>query len=148
MTNARRRAAIFIGTAAVAITSVVTLGLPGANAQPFGYQSLKPVQQRHVSGLLAAELGAAVQPRTAAPLKPTVTAPQAPGPNGCPAKRGSNVKVNVNCLNLTDSDLQGRGQAQNETWIAIDPKNRTAHLVASYNDYRRGDGNCGASYSR
>ena len=146
MTNARRRAAVFIGTAALAVTAVVTLGLPGANAQPFGYQSLKPVQQRHVSGLLAAELGAAVQPRTAAPLKPAVTVPQVPGPNGCPAKRGSNVKVNVNCLNLTDSDLQGRGQAQNETWLAVDPNN-PAHLVASYNDYRRGDGTCGVSYS-
>ena len=89
---------------------------------------------------------AAAQPRTAAPLKPAVTVPQVPGPNGCPAKRGSNVKVNLNCLNLTDSDLQGRGQAQNETWLAVDPNN-PAHLVASYNDYRRGDGTCGVSYS-
>ena len=51
-----------------------------------------------------------------------------------------------NCLNLTDSDLQGRGQAQNETSMAVDPNN-PAHLVASYNDYRRGDGTCGVSYS-
>ena len=44
-------------------------------------------------------------------------------PERLPAKLGSNVKVNHNCLNLTDSDLQGRGQAQNETWVAVDPNN-------------------------
>ena len=58
----------------------------------------------------------------------------------------TNVKVNQNCLNISDPDLQGRGQAQNETWVAVDPNNPT-HLVASYNDYRRGDGTCGVSYS-
>lgn len=42
--------------------------------------------------------------------------------------------------------MQGRGQAQNETALAIDPLHPN-HLLASYNDYRRGDGNCGASYS-
>ena len=46
---------------------------------------------------------------------------------GCPANRGSNVRVNQNCLNLTDPDLQGRGQAQNETAIAQDPNNPSAH---------------------
>jgi hypothetical protein len=65
---------------------------------------------------------------------------------GCGLRIGSNVKVNQNCLNLSDPDLQGRGQAQNETSIAIDPQNPN-RIVASYNDYRRGDGNCGTSYS-
>ena len=72
--------------------------------------------------------------------------PQTPGPGRLQGHRGSNVKVNANCLNLTDTDLQGRGQAQNETWIAVDPNN-SQHLVGSYNDYRRGDGTCGVSYS-
>ena len=31
-------------------------------------------------------------------------------------------------------------------WMAVDPRNAN-HLVASYNDYRRGDGTCGVSYS-
>ena len=31
--------------------------------------------------------------------------------------RGNNVKVNQNCLNITDPDLQGRAQAQNETSV-------------------------------
>ena len=102
-----------------------------------------------MSGLLASELDLAQQPaaRSAAPLKAAAVAvPQTPGPDGCKATRGSNVKVNANCLNLTDTDLQGRGQAQNETWVAVDPNNGQ-HLVGSYNDYRRGDGTCGVSYS-
>jgi len=58
----------------------------------------------------------------------------------------NNLKVNQNCLNLSDPDLQGRAQAQNETSIAEDPLN-PSHIVATYNDYRRGDGTCGVSYS-
>jgi hypothetical protein len=146
MRNARRRAIAVLGAGTLLVGVVLAVGSSTAGAQPFGYQSLNSVQQRHVSGLLAAELGAAPAARTAAPLQRAVTVPQTPGPNGCPARRGSNVKVNVNCLNLTDSDLQGRAQAQNETWMAADPNN-PQHLVASYNDYRRGDGTCGVSYS-
>jgi hypothetical protein len=58
----------------------------------------------------------------------------------------SNIKVNQNCLNLSDPDLQGRGQAQNETSVAINPMN-TNQIVASQNDYRRGDSNCYSEYS-
>ena len=61
-------------------------------------------------------------------------------------KRGNNVKVNQECLTVSDPDLQGRGQAQNEESIAADPNNGN-HVVASQNDYRRGDGNCYAAYS-
>jgi hypothetical protein len=68
------------------------------------------------------------------------------GNNGCAENRGNNVKVNQECLTVSDPDLQGRGQAQNEESIAVDPMNRD-HVVASQNDYRRGDGNCYAAYS-
>ena len=64
----------------------------------------------------------------------------------CSSNFGSNVKVNVNCLNVSDPDLQGRGQANNEESIAQDPNN-TRHIVASDNNYIRGDGTCGAHYS-
>ena len=47
---------------------------------------------------------------------------------------------------MSDVNLQGRGQANNETSIAIDPNN-SKHLVASDNDYRRGDGNCYGAFS-
>jgi hypothetical protein len=66
--------------------------------------------------------------------------------DGCSLNLGNNVKVNQNCLNLTDPAFQGRGQAQNETAIAYDPKN-PQHLVATFNDYRRGDGNCYGAFS-
>jgi len=65
---------------------------------------------------------------------------------GCAENRGSNVKVNQNCQNISDPDLAGRGQAQNETSIAIDPNNKN-NVIASQNDYRRGDGNCYGAYS-
>jgi hypothetical protein len=64
----------------------------------------------------------------------------------CAQQLGSNIKVNQNCLNLTDVSLQGRGQANNETAIAVNPNNAN-DLVSSANDYRRGDGNCYGDYS-
>jgi len=145
--STKRSWAALVGAGALAVTSFLVADQ--ASAQTFGLHSLNAVQRRHVSGLLTAELDTAqqVQPRSVAPLRATaVQVPQAPGANGCKATRGRDVKVNSNCLNLTDSDLQGRGQAQNETWIAADPNN-PQHLVGSYNDYRRGDGTCGVSYS-
>jgi hypothetical protein len=62
-------------------------------------------------------------------------------PDLCPGNIRSNVLVNQNCLNITDADLQGRGQSQNETAIAQNPLN-PRQLVTGFNDYRRGDGNC------
>jgi hypothetical protein len=50
-------------------------------------------------------------------------------------------------LNLTDKSFQGRGQAHNETAIAQDPL-QPNHIVATSNDYRRGDASCFNSYSR
>lgn len=68
------------------------------------------------------------------------------GNSGCAENRGNDVKVNQECLTISDPDLQGRGQSQNEESIAADPNNPN-HVVASQNDYRRGDGNCYAGYS-
>jgi hypothetical protein len=71
----------------------------------------------------------------------------APTGNGaCAETLGNDVKVNQNCENVSDSALAGRGQAQNETSIAIDPRN-PKNMLASQNDYRRGDGNCYGAYS-
>jgi hypothetical protein len=114
----------------------------GVSAQPFGYGKLTPAQKAHVSGLLSLELGGRGL-RTAAPARSSLTTVTPPP---CDVNLGSNVKVNQNCLNVTDSDLQGRGQAQNETYVAVDPLN-SGNIVAGYNDYRRGDSTCGISYS-
>ncbi|HKN54648.1 MAG TPA: sialidase family protein [Amycolatopsis sp.] len=131
----------------VTILSVAALGLftvPTATAQPFGYNQLNPVQKRHVSGLLSTVLNGEDSANRAHALAPNSA--KAATATACTGQFGANVKVNQNCLNLSDPDLQGRGQSQNETWAAADPNNPD-HIVASYNDYRRGDGNCGVSYS-
>lgn len=116
-----------------------TLAAPNAVAQPFGYADLSPRQNRLVSGMFA-EGGDAAASAQGVTTGGRVEAP------GCERVRGSNIKINQNCLNDTDPDLHGRSQAQNETWISVNPHN-DRQLIAGYNDYRRGDGTCGASYS-
>ena len=108
------------------------------NASPL--DKMDPRLRAHVSGPAEQAFG----PQRNAPQIASTYYP-VPG-NGCATNIAGNVKVNQNCLNVSDADLQGRAQAQNETSIAVDPNNPN-HLVASYNDYRRGDGTCGASYS-
>jgi hypothetical protein len=119
----------------------VGLATPSAGAQPFGYDRLTPVQKRHVSGALAEALGPQRARANAISGARAATAPD------CGGRRGDNVKVNQNCLNISDPDLAGRGQSQNETWVAINP-NSHKQIIATYNDYRRGDGTCGVTYSR
>src|SRR5437588_1835516 len=101
-------------------------------------------QERILSGYAAFELAKNGNDHSTGAGAPTTYFPR--GSGDCPNNQSSNIKVNQNCLNLSDPDLQGRGQAQNEESIAVDPNN-TNHLVASYNDYRRGDGTCGTSWS-
>jgi hypothetical protein len=145
MTRLRRTLAVLATGILVAASFNVLTGST-ATAAPFGYDQLNSIQKRLVSGLLASELGgadAAAQSRSRA-----LSATRRVGATGaaCTNRFGGNVKVNQNCLNITDPDLQGRGQSQNETWVAVDPNNAN-HVLASYNDYRRGDGTCGVSYS-
>ena len=125
---------------------VVTAAAGGAGwvpaASASGLDKIDPRLRSHVSGTAALELGAA--PRAAASTASTFFPSS---DDGCPVSRSDNVKVNQNCLNVADADLEGRSQAQNETAIAIDPSSPT-HAVAGYNDYRRGDATCGASFSR
>jgi len=64
----------------------------------------------------------------------------------CTSQIGGNVKVNQDCINIAASSYQGRAQAQNETSIAVNPGDHE-QLVATSNDYRRGDGTCGTEWS-
>lgn len=71
-----------------------------------------------------------------------------PGPdNTCRVELGQTIRVNNDCENVSDVDLHGRAQAQNETAIAVNPLN-PSQVIASSNDYRRGDGACGAYFSQ
>ncbi|WP_188193480.1 sialidase family protein [Nonomuraea sp. SYSU D8015] len=137
----RFRHALSLAAAGTLVLAATSLSGPQATAEGFGYSDLKPWQQRLASGALTdalAERPAAAR-RGLTGFKPVATP-------DCDDRRGDNVKVNVNCANLTDPDLHGRSQAQNETWIAVNPYN-SKQIVAGYNDYRRGDGTCGVSYS-
>src|ERR671926_1759366 len=134
----------------LAIPAAVAIALPSGALLPVNAgrldidDEMNDIQERLISGFTAFELGSKGNDSNSAQQKPTTYFPR--GSDSCPNNISSNIKVNQNCLNLTDPDLQGRGQAQNETSIAQDP-NQPNHIIASYNDYRRGDGNCGVSYS-
>ncbi|MEO8687627.1 MAG: exo-alpha-sialidase [Solirubrobacteraceae bacterium] len=147
----RRLAAVFLFVVAGVLAAVAWAGGGGgttASAVSGGH--LTPLQQKLMSGFASRALDKRAATGPAARLRGmrrlSAAAAGSTTETGCPANRGANVRVNQNCLNLTDPDLQGRGQAQNETSIAQDP-NDPAHLVSSQNDYRRGDGNCYSGYS-
>src|SRR6266446_1077 len=112
-----------------------------AKAKGLAYSSLSPIQKRLLDGLVSSNLDDPPQTNVATRSNYIPTSD-----DGCPQNRGDNIKVNQDCLNITDTDLQGRGQAQNETSIAQDTFNPN-HVIATYNDYRRGDSTCGVSYS-
>jgi hypothetical protein len=170
----RRSALVAVLSAGVLAAGLVpTLGTSTAGAAPFNVKHLNKIQRRLISGELLAQMGGTgVTPNVipgggdddegpgadGAPNTPPESIGPATGSNGLPAnyaptgagacsqRLGSNVKVNQNCLNVSDPDLQGRGQANNETFISQDPFN-SSHIVASDNDYVRGDGTCGSAYS-
>ncbi len=114
-----------------------------ANVRANNPTSLTPMQKRLLSGFVYSELNASSSTSTRARVSNYFPDP---GDDQCALSRGSNIKVNQNCLNLTDVALQGRGQANNETAIAVNPNNSN-DIVSSNNDYRRGDGTCGTDYT-
>ena len=135
---------------AVALTIALAIAPSGstqrASAAVHGLsqQGMSNSQKRHLSGFASFEAGIGVSAK--APAARASARMSNAAVNLCPRNFGPNVLVNQNCLNVTDPDLQGRGQAQNETAIAQNPLN-PRQMVAGFNDYRRGDGTCGAAYS-
>jgi hypothetical protein len=137
----------------LATIALIAPSVGTTTAQASVYSRLNKIQKRILSGFATTELtrqsatsarAGRLTPAAAGVLGGASYFPTVNG--GCPRHLGPNVKVNQNCLNLTDPDLQGRGQAQNETAIAQNPKKPT-HLLATWNDYRRGDANCIGAYS-
>jgi hypothetical protein len=88
------------------------------------------MQQRLLSGTAREALQASAAARATPLAVPALNRTDA---TGCPENRGSNVRVNQECQNLTDPDLAGRGEAQNETAVAQDPTD-ASNLVAAAND--------------
>jgi hypothetical protein len=140
------RRALVLGTTAVACACVAVIAAGGGSTSAARTFRLTKLQRRVMSGFASFELGLTPAAEAGTLQRPMRFTPVSnPRAADCPTAHGDNVKVNQDCLNITDPDLQGRAQAQNETSMAIDP--RTGRLVATYNDYRRGDGTCGPSYS-
>lgn len=147
-------------TPAILVAGLLTVApaastIAPAHATALQMKDMNTIQRRILSGLAANEF--ALQAGGAGATARAQSAGQAqrakPGANYFPSGKGTcassfgdNVKVNQNCVNLTDQDLNGRGQANNETSIAQDPLH-PGNLVASDNDYLRGDATCGAAYS-
>ncbi|MCA1832763.1 MAG: glycoside hydrolase [Actinobacteria bacterium] len=136
----------FAAAALFALVAAFVIAQPGTHVTRaragFDYQELNDTQQKILSGFVSYEL-------TSGNSGTDSSAPSQYFPRGsgdCSTNLQSNIKVNQNCLNLSDPDLQGRAQAQNETSIAQDPNNPN-HIIGSYNDYRRGDSTCGVSWS-
>ena len=114
----------------LAFAAVLAIALPiapaalktqraSAAADSISLSGLNHIQQRILSGFASFEdnIGVpahAAAARTGAHMTNTAS-------SLCPSNIRSNVLVNQNCLNITDPDLQGRGQAQNETAIAENP---------------------------
>jgi hypothetical protein len=134
-----------LGLLSTAVLVAPTLALLSsqAPARALTYDQLNAIQKRLLSGAASYALTTeAAAPRAAA----SVAMRYAQRNPACPRGSGINVKVNQDCVNLSDSDLSGRGQAQNETSIAQNPQS-PRQVIASYNDYRRGDGNCITAWS-
>jgi hypothetical protein len=134
--------------------SVVLALLVGGSMLPASGRPTNPKANRFgPSGVVSVDPDAAAataaRARAAiadAPGGGSVPAPSVSGTSGCNDIDGSNIRVNQECTNQSDAAFLGRGQGQNETAVAVHPKN-PRHLLVGQNDYRRGDGACGADWS-
>src|SRR5215211_2840994 len=146
------RSAVAIGlVASLVLALLVASSMPPATGQP-----TKPEANRFApSGVVdvdpdaAATAGATARAQAAtadAAGGGSVPAPSGSGTSGCNDIDDGNVRVNQECTNQSEAAFLGRGQGQNETALAVNPKN-PRHLLAGQNDYRRGDGACGADWS-
>jgi hypothetical protein len=144
------RGYLFVGVLLGSVVAVTLLAGGSAQTTATAAKSrtagLTLLQRRLVSGTASATPVLPVQSGALSPQGTQSPARGGPHDGGCRTDRGSNVRVNQDCQNLTDTDLAGRGQAQNETAVAGDPSDPSS-LVASSNDYRHGDSRCITSYS-
>jgi hypothetical protein len=153
-----RRRPVRWSAAPIALAASLVLALlAGSSMLPATGQATNPKANRFApSGVVAADPDAAATAGAAtaraqaaaadAPGGGSVPGPSVSGTSGCNDTDGTNVRVNQECTNQSGAAFLGRGQGQNETAVAVNPKN-PRHLLAGQNDYRRGDGACGADWS-
>src|SRR5690349_9655112 len=138
---------VFASAAGVAKLTGTDSGAGVRAAQPGIDDEMNDVQAKILSGYASFTLGQNAENNHNGGTQHSKATYFPRGSDACPNNQSSNIKVNQNCLNLSDPDLQGRGQAQNEESVEVNPNNSN-QVIYSYNDYRRGDGTCGVSYSR
>ena len=133
---------VLIGTLAVA-AALLLQSHAQASGHHLTFSHLNKIQKRLISQTLASAIGPSTgvtpnlpqdggegladgAPNTKPSSFPSVGGASGsgvnyvPGASGkCNNRLGNNVKVNQNCLNVSDPDLQGRGQANNETFDAL-----------------------------
>jgi hypothetical protein len=137
------------------VASLVLAFVVGASLLPAGGAAKNPKTNRfgpsgvHTADPLASRAEAAqarAQAATAAPSNvASVPGPSITGTSGCP-DGGGNVRANQECTNQSGAAFLGRGQGQNETSVAVNPRNPRNVLIGQ-NDYRRGDSSCGVDWS-
>jgi hypothetical protein len=146
-----RRALVSVAALAVIATAGLSAGIlglgTGASAQTLDLNHSRWANR--ISGVITQDLLVkthGVAPLTAHPLVSSGVEPPTVSSYGCSQTDGTNVRANQDCTNDTSPAYPGRGQAQNETSIAVNPTN-AENVLGSQNDYRRGDGTCGADFS-
>lgn len=146
----KRRVVMLLMAIAIAVLGLSAgLGLGGSTpAKAMNIQSSKYAHL--ISGYIMQDISGGATHGQQKSTRAAKTTSGVPGPSentfGCSQHSGNNVRVNQDCTNQTVPRYAGRGQAQNETSIAVNPTN-SKNVVGSQNDYRRGDGSCGADFS-
>ena len=126
--------------ACVALAPFVVASLAGsatAGSNPFKLGQFQP------SGTLMVDPTAQVPPKLPSNLIRGIS----PDKVACTNHSQTNVRANTDCTNQSAPGYFGRGQAQNETSVAVSPLDPNIVMI-SQNDYRRGDGNCGVDWSQ
>jgi hypothetical protein len=129
--------AVFVAAVAAALLSVTAAGPTAVGSKRFG-----PENRYAPSGVVSVDPAGAV---VHAPLG--VVPSSVAGTSGCKDRSRANVRANQECTNQARPDLLGRGQSQNETAVAVNPRD-AQNVVIGQNDYRGGDSGCGVDWTR
>jgi hypothetical protein len=133
---------VLVVSAAITLTAAMAAG-PSAGAGPSKQNFVKKV-----SGTVSIDLTRS--PAIGSRAAPKGVRAPALTPNkrtlGCSDHSATNVRANQECTNQSAPDLLGRAQSQNETAVAVNPRN-PHNVIITQNDYRGGDGNCGVNFS-